>query len=202
MNAANTDRLVHQILLGPQVQLDVGEDLGATRLLRQQGQLHPARRGLARRAGLDVRGRGIERFSGRERLAAGVVLEHLGDVRARRDDRAVRLGGGNECPDRPIRRLQIGGRDARDVVWLQVADAIAPEEEQAPVALRHVLAHVEADLVGGRELQFDLLQESRPCAIDFLGGRRILDDVVEDLEERGAGGVKRAVLAQLRRGPT
>ena len=41
-----------------------------------------------------------------------------------------------------------------------------------------------------------LLQESRPCAIDFLGGRRILDDVVEDLEERGAGGVKRAVLAQ------
>ena len=87
-----------------------------------------------RGAAVDVGGRRIEGFARGHGSAAPVVGDQRGHVRRVGDFGAVGRVGGDEARQRAVAGLEVGLGHARDVLRGHRLDAVALQEEQAPVA--------------------------------------------------------------------
>ena len=141
----------------------------AARLFGQQNSLDSLAQRDRLAAGVDIRGRRVERLAQRWWL------------RARENRRTVLLPSGaagivtrsgfSVGMNMPLVRLlsnQIGRRDAGHVVGHYFFDPVAIQEIQPPISLRRPIAQLDGQFrgIGGRQLA--LLQEFQPCALDFL----------------------------------
>ena len=124
-------------------------------------------------AGLDVRRRGIKGLPGGDHRLTRISLERRIGGRRRRDLGAVRLVGGNEQTERAIRWLEVGARDALNVLRRHLLHLVPVIEEEPPVSERHPIAEREPEgaRVGRRELEH--LQHRCLCALHFVGRRRL-----------------------------
>jgi hypothetical protein len=143
-----------QAVLVAVVQADDGVDGVAARFLRQHDELDAVRQLDARRARVDVLGRRVECLAFGTCLVARVALQHLRDVGPLRNLGSVRLAG-DERADGPVRGFQIGERGTLHVGHGRLADAVAVEEHQAPIADRRPIAELHGDRLRVVHLLFE-----------------------------------------------
>ncbi len=175
-------RLAEDGLLVAEAQRQAEADRFAARLLGQQRHLHAVRECYALRAQVEIGGRWIERLARRGRGVTLVVLHERRDVHRRRHRRAVRLGIGKEFADGEVRALEIGERDALHIRRRHGAIAVAPKEEQTPVAERDVFGNGHAERLRVGEHVVVVLGGFRAHARDFGFGDRLLRDTLDRRE--------------------
>ena len=187
-----------QRLLVALVQPDLELHRFATRLLRQQGDLHAVRQREALGAGLEVRGRRLERFAGRHAGIALVVLDHRRDVGRWRRRRAVGFRVRNELTHRAIRGLEVIERHPLHVRGSELAPLIALQEKQPPVAGRDRFGNRYAELLRIVDGLVELAQRLGAHAIHLGRRDRLRAHALDGAEERVARGGERVGERHLR----
>ena len=185
-----------QALLVAPVQQQAGRHGAAARLLRQQRDADAVRQRLANHAGLDIGRRGVERLPGAERFPAAVIGQRLLEVGRRRDGGTVGVAGRQEHAEHPIGRFEVGARDALHVGHADCAQAVAVEEEQAPVADRLELGQRLHQRAGVALRLVEIVQQLGLGAADLVGAHRVLADALQRAEQRVARRIDRGALGQ------
>src|SRR5262249_56977194 len=134
--------LTLQRLLVANPQRQLGDDCLGACLLRQERRLDARRQFDTPGPLLDVLGRWVEELAGGDRLAALVVLEQVFGLRRFWNARSRHLLDRDIHARGPVRGLQVARGDARHVRGLDLLDAVAVPEAQAPVALPDPLAQL------------------------------------------------------------
>ena len=144
--------------------------------LGQQRELHAGGwRGQAPalRARVDVGRTGIEALGRGRRGLRHEALHLRGHVHGGRRRGAHRLVGGHVGPQRAVGRQQGLRREALHVFQPGRANAVAQQEEQAPVALRHGFRQGHAHLLGVGELLLPGVEPLHAGALQFFGRDRL-----------------------------
>jgi hypothetical protein len=149
-------------------------------------------------ARLDVLRRGIEGLAELHVVAAAIVLEQLLDVGRRRDLGALGLRARHEQAEHAVGGLEIVLRGALHIRHRHLAQLVAIEEEQPPVADRGIFRE-RADELAAVELRaLDVVEEARARPLDLCGGDLLLAHTLDHREQRRARLGQVAVFRQLR----
>ena len=167
----------------------------AAGLLRQERELQAAGQRRPLRARLHVRGRRIEDLAGRDRLFSGVALKKRGRLGRRGHLGPVRLRGREEFAERPVRDLEIPERDALDVLGRHLADAVAVQEEEPPVALGDPFGDLKPDDLGLVERELEVFQRFRARALQLFLRNGRCRERIDRVEERLFRVLERLLLA-------
>ena len=191
---------VEQALFVAPVQREAGNDAAAARFLRQQRRVDAVGELAPEDARFDVGRRRVEGLAELERLG---IVGAIGGKRflqagGRRDLGALGPLGRHEHAEDAVCRLQVMLGDALHVFQAQLAQALAIQEEQAPVAHGGKFgkgAHEGA----GIELRFlEVVEQRGARASDFLSGNSVLAEAFDGLDQRVARPVQGRGLVERR----
>ena len=174
---------VHERFLVAPMQRQVRHHAAAARLLRQERELDAVGRRTAHEARLDVLRGGVECLAQAHALAALVVRELCRDVRRRRDLGALGVLARHEESDHAVRALEIVLGDALHVRDRQLAQLVAIQEKEPPVADRCVLGERAHELAAVELRALDVVQEPGARMLDLLGGDLVARDVLHHRDE-------------------
>jgi hypothetical protein len=187
---------VHEALLVAPVQCEVGHHAAAAGLLGQQRGADAVGQRAPDHARLDVLRRGIEGLTKAHALAALVAGERGLQVGRRRDLRALGAFGRHEHSEHAVGRLEKLLGDALHVLERDLAQPVAIQEEQAPVADRGKLRKGAHERRGLEFAFLEVVQQPGAGPLDFLGGDLVPAQIFDHLEQRATRRLELAVLGQ------